>query len=75
LLAVLVVGILIVFCADMLNYEKDATANVFGVIFLILSFFYALARLFILVEIFRTICFLPTDAYVATWTSNIPHVA
>lgn len=35
---------------------------------------YVVARLFILVELFRTLCFLPADAYVSTWTTNIPHV-
>ena len=34
---------------------------------------YAVARLFILVELFRTLCFLPAYAYVSTWTTNIPH--
>jgi hypothetical protein len=36
---------------------------------------YTLARLFLMVEIFRSLCFLPPDAYVATWASNIPHIA
>jgi len=40
-----------------------------------IGWFYCLARLFILVEIFRTLFFLPPDAYVSTWTSNIPHFA
>ncbi|KAL7912217.1 hypothetical protein GGI35DRAFT_444737 [Trichoderma velutinum] len=35
---------------------------------------YIVARLFILVEMFRTLCFLPPGSYVSTWTSNIPHV-
>jgi len=34
--------------------------------------FYLLSRAFLLVEIFRTLCFLPPDAYIATWTSNLP---
>jgi len=37
-------------------------------------FSYIVARLFLLVEVFRTLCFLPPDAYVSTWTTNIPHV-
>lgn len=36
---------------------------------------YVLARLYLLVEIFRTLWFLPESAYVATWATNIPHVA
>jgi len=35
---------------------------------------YILARLFILVEIFRSLCFLPPDTWVATWATNIPHI-
>ncbi|PNP50196.1 hypothetical protein THARTR1_09185 [Trichoderma harzianum] len=35
---------------------------------------YILARLFIVVEMFRTLCFLPPESYVSTWTSNIPHI-
>jgi hypothetical protein len=36
---------------------------------------YSLARLFLMAEIFRSLWFLPPDAYVATWVTNIPHVA
>jgi hypothetical protein len=43
--------------------------------FVSFSISYFLARLFLLAEIFRTLCFLPPSAYVATWASNIPHVA
>ncbi|KAK4085541.1 uncharacterized protein Triagg1_531 [Trichoderma aggressivum f. europaeum] len=35
---------------------------------------YIVARLFIIVEMFRTLCFLPPGSYISTWTSNIPHV-
>ena len=35
---------------------------------------YVLARAFLLVEIFRTLFYLPEDAYVTTWSSNFPHV-
>ncbi|OOF92536.1 hypothetical protein ASPCADRAFT_517912 [Aspergillus carbonarius ITEM 5010] len=35
---------------------------------------YVLARLFIMVEMFRTLAFLPTGAYVATWASDIPNL-
>ena len=33
---------------------------------------YILARLFLIVEMFRTLLFLPPSAYVATWTANVP---
>ena len=35
---------------------------------------YVAARLYILVEIFRTLYFLPPTAYVATWTTNAPYI-
>jgi len=38
-------------------------------------FFYFIARLFLLVEVFRMLCFLPPDAYISTWAANIPHIA
>jgi hypothetical protein len=43
--------------------------------FVVLGVLYIAARLFILVEIFRTLLYLPPDAYVSTWASNVPHVA
>lgn len=36
---------------------------------------YIVARLFLLVEVFRTLYFLPPSAYVATWAANVPHIA
>ncbi|KAK0715337.1 hypothetical protein B0H67DRAFT_645102 [Lasiosphaeris hirsuta] len=35
---------------------------------------HAIARLSLIVEMFRALCFLPPDAYVATWAANLPHV-
>jgi hypothetical protein len=36
---------------------------------------YVVARAFLLVEIFRTLFYLPEDAYVTTWATNIPNVS
>lgn len=36
---------------------------------------YMVARLILLVETFRTLVFLPPDAFVSTWVSNIPNVS
>jgi hypothetical protein len=36
---------------------------------------YILARMFLMVEIFRTLFVLPPTAFTSTWTSNIPHLA
>jgi len=34
---------------------------------------YLLARLYLLVEIFRTLCYLPPEAFVDTWSGSFPH--
>jgi hypothetical protein len=36
---------------------------------------YILGRLFLIAESFRALLFLPPSAFVATWVTNIPHVA
>jgi hypothetical protein len=41
----------------------------------LLIILYMFARLFLIVEIFRTLCFLPPGAYTSTWATNIPHIA
>jgi len=41
----------------------------------LVSSLYVLARVFTIVEMFRTLCFLPPDAYTSTWATNIPHLA
>ena len=39
-----------------------------------ISSIYVLARPFILVEVFRSLGFLPAEAFITTWSANIPHV-
>jgi hypothetical protein len=34
---------------------------------------YGVARVYMFMETFRTLLFLPTSAYIATWASNVPH--
>lgn len=41
----------------------------------LVSILYILARVFMIVEMFRTLCFLPPGAYISTWATNIPHLA
>jgi hypothetical protein len=50
----------------------DDFYTTFYFLFIIL---YIFARLFLIVEIFRTLCFLPPDAYTGTWATDIPHIA
>lgn len=40
----------------------------------VIAVLYVIARLILLVEIFRTLCFLPPGAFIGTWASSIPHV-
>jgi hypothetical protein len=54
----------------------DLLDNIFIRAFRIICFGYVVVRLFLIVETFRTLCFLPPSAYIATWaSSNVPHVA
>jgi hypothetical protein len=46
-----------------------------SVIGILICFGYVLARLFMIVETFRALFFLPPSAYIATWASNVPHIA
>jgi hypothetical protein len=41
--------------------------------FLLIGYF--VSRLFLMVEIFRSLCVLPPEAFVATWSSGIPHIS
>ncbi len=47
----------------------------FYLLIILLTILYVLARLFLLVEVFRTLYFLPPDAYVTTWAADIPHLS
>ena len=35
---------------------------------------YIVCRLFLVVQVFRCLCFLPLSVYIATWATNVPHV-
>jgi hypothetical protein len=50
-------------------------AKFFQIYDLIFGGLYIAARLFMFVEIFRTLLYLPPDTYISTWASNVPHVA
>jgi hypothetical protein len=71
LLLGILVGVSINNCCGLSYERKDMTRSVGR----ILVALYAVGRLILLVEIFRTLFFLPPDAFVATLASNIPHVS
>ncbi|KAL6814652.1 hypothetical protein V8C40DRAFT_107654 [Trichoderma camerunense] len=57
-----------------LNLNEIFGESLSTILFVASTSFYVLARLFIVVEMFRTLCFLPPGSYVSAWTSGIPHV-
>jgi hypothetical protein len=54
---------------------KYADKIIWTVLTIFVCFGYIVARLFMIVETFRTLLFLPPSAYIATWASNVPHIA
>jgi hypothetical protein len=44
-------------------------------ILMVVPLSYVVCRLFLVVETFRCLCFLPPSAYIATWATNVPHIA
>lgn len=48
---------------------------VFSVVVLVGFMLYGLARLFIMVEMFRCLFLLPVEAFVTTWTKNLPSIS
>ncbi|KAJ5425570.1 hypothetical protein N7465_000640 [Penicillium sp. CMV-2018d] len=46
-----------------------------GSLLILIVVVFILARLFITVEVVRSLAFLPPGAFIGTWTANIPHVA
>ena len=71
---VLLVISLLIIGSTILVPEYDSEIVLSGVCIFIVFALYIAARLFLIVEIFRSLCFLPPSAYYATWASNIPHI-
>jgi len=56
------------------RYKEGAARNAFDI--LVIGLFitpYVLARMFLLVEIFRSLFYLPTEAFQDTWSGSFPH--
>jgi hypothetical protein len=70
-------GLIIMTWVDALRMSQAASRwdVLYDIFFFLLTILYIFARLFLMVEIFRTLCFLPPDAYISTWATNIPHIA
>jgi len=74
-------GLLVLYgCVLILSVLEDfeiltfSTGGFIAVLSMLFCFGYILARLFMIVETFRTLFFLPPSAYIATWASNVPHI-
>ena len=72
LLVVVLIMLIMVGAADALHFPDYIITVRLVQLSLIL---YVVARLYLLVEIFRTLFFLPPSAYISTWATNVPHVA
>jgi hypothetical protein len=78
----ILMGMCCIMCIKLPMFSEDSEklAGISLILFLCLVLVlplasYVLARLFLLVEIFRTLRFLPPSAYTSTWASSIPHVS
>jgi hypothetical protein len=69
------VAIASLFIAETLKGCEMAAIVWFGNALTVVSFIsYPLSRLILIVEMFRCLLYLPTGAFVTTWTANIPHI-
>ncbi|KAK5993559.1 hypothetical protein PT974_06993 [Cladobotryum mycophilum] len=48
--------------------------SVYNVILMVTMLAFVLARVFLVFEAFRSLYFLPPDAYTTTWAANMPHI-
>jgi hypothetical protein len=72
ILIILSLGLVVESRNEPLSWRLDLFIGILYILFIML---YIFARLFLIVEIFRTLFFLPPDAYTGTWATNIPHIA
>jgi len=52
---------------------ENTVDTIFGYLVAATVIIYTLSRLALIVEMFRCLLYLPPDAYLKTWASNIPH--
>lgn len=58
----------------MLKIPPEAQLVVAKLFELFASAFFVAARVFTLVEVFRSLAYLPPNAFQTTWSSNLPHI-
>jgi hypothetical protein len=54
--------------------ESQTSRFLVSTVLVAFAMIYLAARLFIMVEIFRSLFFLPPDAFIDTWSSSFPHL-
>ena len=68
------VGIIFLLVVTGGNVKNELYQHLELLVFWFLLLLYVVVRQFLLVEIFRTLCFLPASGYVSTWAANLPFV-
>lgn len=69
------VSMLVLFCNVIFQRGGGCGLIIVTILCTLVGLGYVLARLYLMVEIFRSLCFLPPNAYISTWATNIPHIA
>jgi hypothetical protein len=59
------------------GFINDNSSTSYGITYILWTggVFYFFARLFILIESIRSLFYLPPEAFIATWSTGIPHLA
>jgi hypothetical protein len=65
-----------------IGFHSDSSGDIYNIVrgitlslIMVVPLSYVVCRLFLVVETFRCLCFLPPSAYIATWATNVPHIA
>lgn len=73
------IGVILLIILSAVLPVSNRLTSYLNTLFLVLGIFltalYPIARLFILVEMFRTLYFLPPGSFISTWATSVPHVA
>lgn len=74
LLIILVVGIFSICTPEPRGRSAAISTKACWLLVIMMAILFLIARVFLLVEMFRSLYYLPPDAFLKTWTTNIPHI-
>ncbi len=74
-LVVLFLAVLFALLDECLGVSDDMFHAIATIYSFFTVFIYIIARVFLIVELFRCLFFLPPSAFVSTWVSSVPHVS